>query len=332
MIKYLGQCTRWSSIIIMAKLFIIGNGFDLAHGMKTKYSDFRQFLIDNYLNGEYMPYTFCDVPQTTLMPDGDELYNDVDVVKSILKVLDDTEGVDWNEVEDSLGCLQYSHFLDDYGEYNPEDDNYIRDTYCRNQDASKQLCGAICQINNYFQEWVKTIKIATTPKKEFMELISQQNDLFLNFNYTSTLQDLYNIKKVCHIHGTVNDKIYFGHGESYCPSEEYEKYWFGAEYSLKRLFFDLRKNAKEAFNKHKGFFNELCVIACNSTLDIYSYGFSFSRADKYYLKEICSIINTSNIRFFINDYDDEFKRKHFTDTLLECGFKGTISSFHIEEK
>ena len=299
--------------------------------MKTEYSDFRQFLIDNYLNGEYMPYTFCDVPQTTLMPDGEELYNDVDVVKSILKVLDDTEGVNWHEIEDSLGCLQYSHFLDDYGEYDPEDDNYIRDTYYRNQDLSKQLHGAICQINNYFQEWVKTIKIATTHKQDFMELISPQNDLFLNFNYTSTLQDLYNIKKVCHIHGTVNDKIYFGHGKGDCPSGEYEKYWFGAEYSLKQLFFDLRKNTEEAFNKHKDFFNELHDIACNSTLDIYSYGFSFSDVDKYYLKEICRIIKTKNICFFMNDHDNAFKREHFADVLVECGFKGTISSFHIEK-
>lgn len=315
----------------MAKLFIIGNGFDLAHKMKTEYSDFRQFLIDNYLNGEYMPYTFCDVPQTTLMPDGNEQYNDVDVVKSILKVLDDTEGVNWHEIEDSLGCLQYSHFLDDYGEYDPEDDNYIRDTYYRNQDLSKQLHGAICQINNYFQEWVKTIKVATTPKQDFMELISPQNDLFLNFNYTSTLQDLYNIKKVCHIHGTVNDKIYFGHGESDCPSGEYEKYWFGAEYSLEQLFFDLRKNTQEAFNKHRNFFKELHDIACNSILDIYSYGFSFSDVDKYYLKEICGIIKTKNICLFMNDHDDVFKRKRFADVLVECGFKGTISSFHIEK-
>ena len=45
------------------KLFIIGNGFDLAHGLKTSFYDFRSFLLnahpdflsqfeDNY----YYPY------------------------------------------------------------------------------------------------------------------------------------------------------------------------------------------------------------------------------------------------------------------------------------
>ena len=28
-------------------LYIIGNGFDLAHGMATRYSDFKQWLIEN---------------------------------------------------------------------------------------------------------------------------------------------------------------------------------------------------------------------------------------------------------------------------------------------
>ena len=30
-------------------LYIIGNGFDLAHGIKSKYSDFRDFLASNQL-------------------------------------------------------------------------------------------------------------------------------------------------------------------------------------------------------------------------------------------------------------------------------------------
>lgn len=28
-------------------IFIIGNGFDLAHGMATRYSDFREWLVEN---------------------------------------------------------------------------------------------------------------------------------------------------------------------------------------------------------------------------------------------------------------------------------------------
>lgn len=32
----------------MGALFIIGNGFDLAHSLPTKYQDFRSVLLENY--------------------------------------------------------------------------------------------------------------------------------------------------------------------------------------------------------------------------------------------------------------------------------------------
>ena len=32
----------------MSSLFIIGNGFDIAHGIPTKYHDFREFIIKSY--------------------------------------------------------------------------------------------------------------------------------------------------------------------------------------------------------------------------------------------------------------------------------------------
>ena len=32
----------------MSSLFIIGNGFDIAHGIPTKYRDFREFIIKSY--------------------------------------------------------------------------------------------------------------------------------------------------------------------------------------------------------------------------------------------------------------------------------------------
>ena len=37
---------------VMSDLFIIGNGFDRAHGLKTSYYDFHQFLKDKCKNME----------------------------------------------------------------------------------------------------------------------------------------------------------------------------------------------------------------------------------------------------------------------------------------
>jgi len=38
------------------KLFIIGNGFDIAHGLKTKYTDFRDFLKDDKTGADILDY------------------------------------------------------------------------------------------------------------------------------------------------------------------------------------------------------------------------------------------------------------------------------------
>ena len=35
----------------MDKLYIIGNGFDCAHGLPTKYSDFRKYVVSQIPDG-----------------------------------------------------------------------------------------------------------------------------------------------------------------------------------------------------------------------------------------------------------------------------------------
>ncbi len=311
----------------MKKLFIIGNGFDLAHDMKTNYNDFRDFLIDNYLDGAYDPDAFIDVPDTTLMPDGDEQYDEADVVRSIIKTLDNAMGTKWEDIESMLGDLNYDYFLDDYGMFDKEDDNYMRDSYIRNQELSGLLYGAFRQIGDYFAEWVASIDVAKTPRKPFEELINPSCDLVLNFNYTTTLEDLYSAKNVCHIHGTLSNELYFGHGDNNCPHDYYESNWFGAEQSLASLYYELMKNTAEAYEKSSAFFKELQTVAKNSPLDIYSYGFSFSKVDRYYLKKICEIIDTADSCFYMNDYNDENERAIFANILKECGYKGKFGVF-----
>lgn len=315
----------------MTKLFIIGNGFDLAHGMKTNYKDFRQFLIDEYLHGEYDPNAFYDIPYTTTMPDGDEEYCDEDVVKCILKLLDGVIGTNWEDVESYLNDLPYSEFLDSYDLYNKEDDDFISKDYSRNQNNSSNLCGGTKRINYYFREWVETIKIAKKGNKKFKKLIDPKKDFFLNFNYTKTLEVLYKAQNVCHIHGTLEQELLFGHGDSECPYEKYEQHWFGSQENLRDLFFSLQKNTQKAFWDNQEFFIKLQKASMESPLSIYSFGFSFSEVDQYYLSKICEIIDTTSVCFYMNNYDDDKKRQGFSEVLYECGFKGSIDEFYKKQ-
>ena len=146
----------------MNRLFIIGNGFDLAHKLKTKYSDFQNYLLETY------PKAFCEyavIPEFSISPNGKELYKDDEVVGFLLKIISEAEkeGECWKNLEKALGELEFDSFLErvDY-----EDDKEWHQVYA-NEYAAYKICGATKKIKKYFSDWIKTININET------ELVSQ---------------------------------------------------------------------------------------------------------------------------------------------------------------
>ena len=87
------------------KLFIIGNGFDLAHGLKTSYEDFRAYLQEEYPEADADEFVMPDV---YTMPDGGEAIDDEDAVSFLLRIISVTEGDKWKDVETTLGLLDFS--------------------------------------------------------------------------------------------------------------------------------------------------------------------------------------------------------------------------------
>jgi hypothetical protein len=88
----------------MASLFIIGNGFDLAHGLKTSYEDFHQYLKYCYHITDENIYS---VPGETMGNHGETIYDDDEVVNFLNSTISDAEynGDNWSDVETTLGTL-----------------------------------------------------------------------------------------------------------------------------------------------------------------------------------------------------------------------------------
>lgn len=65
-------------------------------------------------------------------------------------------------------------------------------------------------ITSAFNQWIRSIDVNKATK--LIELPKSFN--FINFNYTTTLQDVYDIPEdnILHIHGKVRERIVFGHG------------------------------------------------------------------------------------------------------------------------
>lgn len=308
-------------------LFIIGNGFDLAHGLKTSYEDFRRYLLEEYPSSD--PEEFV-MPDVSMMPDGGETIDDETAVSFIMRIISLTEGDKWKDVEATLGILDFSECFD-WITYDLDSDGDIdpwKQVY-RNEDAASNLVLPMTKITEYFSDWINTIEISDEifVKDDFAKLMNADEDLFLTFNYTQTLGCVYGAKNVCHIHGMQGEKILFGHGADNDNSEEYMKDYIGAENALDQIQASLRKNTARAIEKHRDFFDSI-----DSKVDkVYSFGFSFSEVDAIYIEQICKRLTNPNVVWFLNSYDDKAKRYEYMKSISKCGYKGKFSTYSVKK-
>ena len=103
----------------MSDLFIIGNGFDRAHGLKTSYYDFHQFLKDNCKNMPYIGAVELVSQDSENKIDGMIVYEPVEYLDFFQIIIDQTDGPDWKNFEEALGRLDFSDILRDFGTINP---------------------------------------------------------------------------------------------------------------------------------------------------------------------------------------------------------------------
>ena len=308
------------------KLFIIGNGFDQAHKLKTSYEDFRRYLQKSHPNANPKRFTMPNVFQT---PDGGVGIDDDDAAGFIMRIISLTEGDDWKDIETTLGVLDFYECFD-WIEY-PRDSDGDIDLWKQarlNENISTDLIVAMTKIKEYFLDWVSTIHVSAEVEKsrDFADLVNVDKDLFLSFNYTETLELVYGIKNVCHIHGKKGEEIVFGHGNSADYSDEYMQKFIGAEECLERICSNLRKDTFGAMERNKWFFDSIS----SKIEDIYSFGFSFSDVDTLYIRKICENLKGYNITWHLNDYDCKSERIEFVKTLRGCGYKGKFSTYSIK--
>lgn len=75
------------------------------------------------------------------------------------------------------------------------------------------------RLEETFQNWIREVQIlikisSIFPKSGLRKLFKEEDAMFFSFNYTKTLEKIYDIKDVTHIHNQVGEKLIFGHGES----------------------------------------------------------------------------------------------------------------------
>lgn len=275
-------------------LYIIGNGFDLLHGAKTSYYDFRDTLgeknnlrwyLETYLNTENL----------------------------------------WANFEEALGHLNVSMmastdildmWLDNYEVYDADDFSYA-DFYAAAETAAGPAVSIASDLPRRFRQWIESV-IVPTKDRPLTCLIKDAP--VLNFNYTEFIETLYGVdyNNVCYIHGCrkkikgrPKDKLILGHipgandseydfHDKWKPKNPYKRHMIelGQEIALEHISNcdnELTKHCDKIIKEHSNFFDSLNVT------DVISIGHSLSEVDWDYFDEIIRV-NGNNINWYISCY------------------------------
>lgn len=276
----------------MKKLYIIGNGFDLHHDMKTKYQDFADFLKTDNRN------TF----------------------QNIERYLSDSQEFWWN-FEDNLTMFDDEYVIDDnshlMGSYGADDwsDSMHHDFQFELNEIIKSLTESMLES---FCTWLRQVKYPENCDSFHKRSNLNKNELYLSFNYTNTLEKIYDIPKdsILYIHGNIKegkDKIFLGHGWS---SEERPTLISRADFErddirltdgykiVDSYFSSTFKPVAKIIEINSNYFSKL-----NSIDEILVLGHSLSEVDMPYFKEISKNIDLSKVKWWVSCYcESDFEK------------------------
>ena len=289
------------------RLFIIGNGFDVSHCLPTKYADFRKYLISKYGYSNILerPKIVCN--STDISVDAKILIYLIDSV--------DIEGTEWNDFERYLGEIEYNELLNDDIDKDDEDGFKLIN---ENDELASSYMKSFRNIPVLFTNWINSINLNKIKDRPYTSLLTNK-DLYLTFNYTKTLEDIYNIQSenICHIHGIQGSKLIVGHGIETLGDEYNDFRRYGVASSIfEDMNACLYKNTNTCLEENKFFFER-----CSNVDEIFIFGWSANDIDIPYLRKIRKIIDKREVEFHFTNYDRRFNKvKTMLERLLELGF------------
>lgn len=264
------------------RILIIGNGFDLQHGLKSNYCDFSAWLKDN---------------------DGAS-YQKLD---RVLATQDH-----WSKIEEGLGDAEVFKEIISEVAFSQVDEDFEDDTYGsdRQYAIEYQLEDEILStknLNDLVIRWINEVqKQAVNKIFDFLN----NYDLIINFNYTSILETSYEIprEKIVYIHGKADEgEIFFGHDvmdESLSIDSEVDH----SPHHLNWLVNQYNKNVDENIKK----IHNVLSSNTNTTIDI--YGHSLGRNDKRYFE---LIPNKEMVRNFNIEFSKQFPWHNIDEFYLK---------------
>jgi hypothetical protein len=307
----------------MNSLYIIGNGFDLHHGLDTHYRSFGLYLQERY----------GDIYDQLL-----EYFGLPHVEKSDIAV-----DPLWKNFEHSLSLLDVDMVYDAYSGSlaNPSAADFRdRDWNTFAIDMGMVVDSLTTKLIKAFHEFISKIDYSVILENRRLSL--EGGAVYLSFNYTDTLEHYYGISEdqIIYIHGKAadGDEIILGHGidpdsfkeEAPQPpvglsNEELERWkeYMGDQYdysfelgkeALRDYFSSSFKNTQENIDAQADFFGDI-----KNVTQVFILGHSLSDVDLPYIEKLIASLVQAPIFTVSYLWDDE--RISHTQTLRNLGIQ-----------
>ncbi|MGQ4226156.1 AbiH family protein [Enterococcus mundtii] len=211
----------------MTRIFIIGNGFDMAHDLPTSYEKNLKSILK-----EKNPDLFELINNLYFIFDknGKDYWSEFE--KYLGKVTEDERKKLIEFIEEQINCyFQELPNIDDYS-FSSDDDKFgdfftsrqyaISEVEESNPSFDHILLNNINEIKEFISTGFNTmidqaneyLIVAKPLKVENIDF--KLDDLFINFNYTNTLESLYGIdpKNVLYVHGNTKQQLIWGNEQT----------------------------------------------------------------------------------------------------------------------
>lgn len=282
------------------KLYVIGNGFDLWHGIPSSYARFKEYVRQR----------------------------DRDLFDAVDRYLPADE--DWSDLECALADIDVDSIIDDLGQFMP---SYSAEDWsdAGHHDFQYEVDLVVQRLSTAlrtrFGEWIRSLVIPK-PGTATQRLRSiDANAAFLTFNYTSTLGDLYTVPDthVLHIHGQarlLESELILGH--AWNPKqrrslndrpdiEDIDTRLIEAHNILDDYFSKTFKPSELLIHENQSFFGQLGAVKT-----VHVLGHSLSDVDLPYIQALLRLPSVAAAHWYVACRSEQ-ERQTKCDRLISLG-------------
>lgn len=341
----------------MRRLFLIGNGYDISRRGDTSYACFKKWLEKTYNPYQYlrecgildknglidltnfgMSSLSQNMIKEILGPNLENTETEIWLDKNekirkclagflLIKSMELLDDIEWNKLENNLPKLPIGKLLKKYITQSSNNGYTFGSPVNKPTDC---LTSLYPEIESLFCEWIKSLPQKEIKKQYFENEIIQninKDDIFIIFNYTDTIEQLFDCKLnvFYHIHGSVKEdkKIVFGHN---CKRKSKQTNLDNKEDYINEFYCNLYKNPEKIIEKNNTLWE---VISNANNFDVYEYGWSCSNVDEDYIKKLIELFKNKNVRLHLNNFNKSGEKEK-KPQWVKYGFPEDSISFYDE--